>query len=163
MDHCNRWFLVLIILHLQYCHSWGWFFSSKESHSNEEIVAEFSMEPPINNQKGIKLLENAKRMAVSSNSCWQNAYQNLFAGCSEILAGEEKRSRLAWHLSDCFQKDTGSPPFPHCDVKSNMMSCLKNLDEDARDIYLEFYLETNSICHQLQLSLPLYMLMLVWS
>ncbi|GMP74594.1 hypothetical protein CsSME_00031980 [Camellia sinensis var. sinensis] len=87
---------------------------------------------------------------VASNSCWQNAYQNLFAGCSEILAGEEKRSRLAWHLSDCFQKDSGRPPLPHCDAKSSMLKCLTKLDEDARKIYLEFYLETNSICHQLQ-------------
>ncbi|KAF5943805.1 hypothetical protein HYC85_017882 [Camellia sinensis] len=70
---------------------------------------------------------------VASNSCWQNAYQNLFPGCSEILAGEEKR-----------------PPLPHCDAKSSMLKCLTKLDEDARKIYLEFYLETNSICHQLQ-------------
>ncbi|GMP36378.1 hypothetical protein CsSME_00008522 [Camellia sinensis var. sinensis] len=87
---------------------------------------------------------------VAPNSCWQNAYQNLFAGCSEILADEEKRSRLAWHLSDCFQKDSGRPLLPHCDAKSSMLKCLTKLDEDARKIYHEFYLETNSICHQLQ-------------
>ncbi|KAL7002419.1 glutathione exchanger [Sarracenia purpurea var. burkii] len=87
-------------------------------------------------------------MAIS-NSCWKNAYENLFAGCSEILAGEEKRSRLAWYLSDCFQKVSGRPPFPYCDTKSNMVKCLSKLDEDARKVYLEFYLETNSICHPL--------------
>ncbi|KAJ0620980.1 hypothetical protein HanIR_Chr01g0003471 [Helianthus annuus] len=78
-----------------------------------------------------------------------NAYQNLLKGCSEILAREEQRSRLAWHLSDCFQKDTGRPHFPYCDVKSQMANCLKKLDEDVHKIYLE----TNAICHQLQGSL----------
>lgn len=137
----------------------GWWFSSKEAHANDQyqeteaipkdMVAEFSMDP-LNNQKGMKLVENARRMVVSSNSCWQNAYKNLFAGCSDILAGEEMRSRFAWHLSDCFQRDSGRPDFPYCDVKSSMKSCRKKLDENAHKLYLEFFLETNSICHQLQ-------------
>ncbi|THG05930.1 hypothetical protein TEA_006361 [Camellia sinensis var. sinensis] len=90
---------------------------------------------------------------VASNSCWQNAYQNLFAGCSEILAGEEKRSRLAWHLSDCFQKDSGRPPLPHCDAKSSMLKCLTKLDEDARKIYLEtdaFKRQTERLVNELK-------------
>ncbi|MFS7924814.1 hypothetical protein Hanom_Chr03g00277071 [Helianthus anomalus] len=104
----------------------------------------------LTSKKGVSLVEKAKRKAALTNSCWQNAYQNLFKGCSDILAREEQRSRLAWHLSDCFQKDTGRPHFPYCDVKSQMVNCLKKLDEDAHRIYLEFYLETNAICHQLQ-------------
>ena len=87
-----------------------------------------------------------------SNVCWQNAYKNLFAGCSEILATNDKRSRLAWHLSDCFQRDSGRPYFPHCDSKTPISKCLRNLDDLAHKVYLEFYLETNSICYQLQLS-----------
>ncbi|KAL5081231.1 hypothetical protein RYX36_009652 [Vicia faba] len=86
-----------------------------------------------------------------SNVCWQNAYKNLFAGCSEILATNDKRSRLAWHLSDCFQRDSGRPSFPHCDSKTPIAKCLRNLDDLAHKVYLEFYLETNSICYQLQL------------
>ncbi|KAF5952643.1 hypothetical protein HYC85_010587 [Camellia sinensis] len=74
---------------------------------------------------------------VASNSCGQKAYQNCFAGCLEILADEEKQSRLAWHLSDYFQKDSGRPPFPHCNAKSSMLKCLTKLDKDARKIYLE--------------------------
>lgn len=157
MKHYNL--LCLLILLSQNCPSWGWLFSSKDPPPNsnptddsviyDDAIAEFSMEP-LSNPKGMKLVENAQRKVVSSNSCWQNAYTNLFAGCSEILAAEEKRSRLAWHLSDCFQKDSGRPAFPRCDSKSLMVNCLKKLDEDARKIYLEFYLETNSICHQLQ-------------
>ncbi|CAI8600783.1 unnamed protein product [Vicia faba] len=85
-----------------------------------------------------------------SNVCWQNAYKNLFAGCSEILATNDKRSRLAWHLSDCFQRDSGRPSFPHCDSKTLIAKCLRNLDDLAHKVYLEFYLETNSICYQLQ-------------
>ncbi|KAK6158577.1 hypothetical protein DH2020_005891 [Rehmannia glutinosa] len=87
---------------------------------------------------------------VAPNSCWQTAYQNVFEGCAKTLADEELRSRLAWHLSDCFQRHTGRPSFPYCDPKSNMKKCLKNLDRDAHKIYLEYFLETNSICHQLQ-------------
>jgi hypothetical protein len=89
---------------------------------------------------------------VGSNACWQNAYQHLFAGCSKILAADEKRSRLAWHLSDCFQRDSGRDSFPHCDSKTSISSCLRNLDDHGHKVYLEFYLETNSICYQLQLS-----------
>ncbi|KAJ7964442.1 gamete expressed protein 1 [Quillaja saponaria] len=55
----------------------------------------------LNNQKGIKLVENAKNKLGGSNSGWQNANQLLFAGCWEILAVGEKRSRLAcWKLLD---------------------------------------------------------------
>ncbi|KAL9997253.1 hypothetical protein Hdeb2414_s0641g00928171 [Helianthus debilis subsp. tardiflorus] len=162
MSHRTRfvlavvWFLVLLSRSME---SHGWFFSSGTFESSEkrseyrevvdDIVAEFSMES-TNSNKGMVLVEKAKRKAALSNSCWQNAYQNLFAGCSEILAGEEQRSRLAWHLSDCFQKDTGRPQFAYCDVKYPMVNCLKKLDEDAHRVYLEFYLETNAICHQLQ-------------
>ncbi|KAG5522070.1 hypothetical protein RHGRI_034319 [Rhododendron griersonianum] len=152
------WFLYSVFLLSQSNQTRGWLFSSKETPTENpsensaisgDVVAEFSMETP-GNRKGVQLVENAKNRMAKSNSCWQNAYQNLFAGCSEILAGEEKRSRLAWHLSDCFQKDSGRPGFPYCDAKSSMLKCLTKLDEDARKVYLEFYLETNSICHQLQ-------------
>ncbi|GJT04113.1 protein gamete expressed 1 isoform X1 [Tanacetum coccineum] len=150
------WILVLLS---QSSESFSWFFSSGKADSSEnpsefpetsrDLVAEFSMES-LNSKKGMMLVEKARRKASLSNSCWQKAYQNLFAGCSEILAREEQRSRLAWHLSDCFQKDTGRSPFPYCDVKLPMVNCLKKLDEDAHRVYLEFYLETNAICHQLQ-------------
>nr|KAJ0212970.1 hypothetical protein LSAT_V11C400167110 [Lactuca sativa] len=136
--------------------SFSWFFTTEKIDKpstipvvSHDVVAEFSMES-FNSKKGMSLIEKAKRKVIASNSCWQNAYQNLFSGCSEILAGEEQRSRLAWHLTDCFQKDTGRSHFPYCDVKSPMKNCLQKLDEDAHRIYLEFYLETNSICHQLQ-------------
>nr|GEW14650.1 protein gamete expressed 1-like [Tanacetum cinerariifolium] len=139
--------------------SFGWFFSSgkidngkrasKLPGTSNDIIADFSMES-FNSKKGLTLVEKAKRKVVLPNSCWHNAYENLFAGCLEILAGEEQRSRLAWHLSDCFQKDTERPPFPYCDVKLSMVDCLKRLDRGPHSIYLEFYLETNTICHQLQ-------------
>ncbi|XP_071687110.1 protein GAMETE EXPRESSED 1-like [Rutidosis leptorrhynchoides] len=148
--------LWVLLLLSQSIESFSWFFSTGKVNSNEKlsefsenIVAEFSMES-IDSKKGVTLIEKAKRKAALANTCWQNAYQNLFAGCSEILAGEEQRSRLAWHLSDCFQKETGRSPFPYCDVKSRMVDCHKRLDQEAHRIYLEFYLETNTICHQLQ-------------
>uniref|UniRef100_A0A6N2N9S7 Protein GAMETE EXPRESSED 1 n=1 Tax=Salix viminalis TaxID=40686 RepID=A0A6N2N9S7_SALVM len=104
----------------------------------------------LSDEKGMKLVEKAKSKMVGTNSCWQNAYQHLFAGCSQILAIEEKRWRFAWHLSDCFQKDSGRPAFPYCDTKSAMVNCLKMLNDNEHKVYLEFSLETNSICYQLQ-------------
>ncbi|KAF3786007.1 GAMETE EXPRESSED 1 protein [Nymphaea thermarum] len=69
----------------------------------------------MNNPKGVELVEKAKSRLVSSNSCWQEAYQKLFSSCGEIIRNQEKQSRLAWHLSDCFQKDSGRPGFSACD------------------------------------------------
>ncbi|KAG5226760.1 protein GAMETE EXPRESSED [Salix suchowensis] len=112
-------------------------------------VVEFSMNG-LSDEKGMRLVEKAKSKMVGTNSCWQNAYQHLFAGCSQILAVEEKRWRFAWHLSDCFQKDSGRSAFPYCDTKSPMVNCLKMLNDNEHKVYLEFSLETNSICYQLQ-------------
>ncbi|KAI3920453.1 hypothetical protein MKX01_000792 [Papaver californicum] len=127
--------------------------TNKDDNSNyqkSDGVAKFLMELP-NDPKGIESVETAQqRLASRPNSCWQNAYENLFATCSVILKDDGKRSRLAWQLSDCFQKDSGRPSFPSCDSRSDMLKCLTKLDESAHKIYLEFYLQTNSICHQLQ-------------
>ncbi|KAH7533981.1 hypothetical protein FEM48_Zijuj04G0189400 [Ziziphus jujuba var. spinosa] len=141
------------------CQSWSWFSYFQEAHSTDNpsgsessiggSVAEFSLEG-FNDPKGTRLVDNTKKKLASLSSCWQNAYRHLFSGCSEIFAADEKRSRFAWHLSNCFQKDSGRPPFPSCDQKSAMAKCLKNLNDFEHKVYLEFYLETNSICHQLQ-------------
>ncbi|XP_061340357.1 protein GAMETE EXPRESSED 1-like [Gastrolobium bilobum] len=160
MGHWSHLLVFILLSFSLRCESsWGWFSSSKETPSSDRSYAnegtfrgssaEFSIEG-FNNQRGMKLVENAKKKMVGSNTCWQLAYQHLFAGCSEILAADEKRSRLAWHLSDCFQRDSGRLSFPHCDPKSSMATCLRTLDDLAHKVYLEFYLETNSICYQLQ-------------
>ena len=155
-NQCLLLFLLVLLLASSNCQSWSWFSSS--SSSSEAIrtstVSEFSIEG-FNDQKGIRLVENAKKNLVSLSSCWKNAYQHLFAGCTESLAVDEKRAWFAWHLSDCFQKDSGRPSFPFCDPNSSMAKCRKTLDEHEHKVYLEFYLETNSICHQLQLSILL--------
>ncbi|XP_017974430.1 PREDICTED: protein GAMETE EXPRESSED 1-like [Theobroma cacao] len=145
--------LVLLCVSLR-CQSWGWFSSSAETHSNTKAirhasVAEFWVDS-LNDEKGIRLVEDAKNKLVGLNSCWKNAYRHLFAGCKEIIATDEKRSRFAWHQSDCFQRDSGRSPFPFCDTKSPMVYCLKNLNDLEHKVYLEFLLETNSICYQLQ-------------
>ncbi|CAH9147423.1 unnamed protein product [Cuscuta epithymum] len=156
-NHKLLWFLIL--LSQCCCLSWGgWFFGSAKNHEEEEkqvpgkISSGFSMEP-FNNAKGLKLVENArqKMLMVGPDSCWQRAYQSVFAECSKALYDDELRSRLAWHLSDCFQKHSARSSFPLCDPKSPMNHCLRNLDDLSHKIYLEFFLETNSICHQLQM------------
>lgn len=154
--HFQLLFLILILFLAQTQLSWSWFFfsnqdqtRSSEKVSGDKVVSEFSMES-LNDPKGVQLVQNAKNKMLAPNSCWQSAYQNVFEGCRKTLADEELRSRLAWHLSDCFQRHTGRPSFPHCDSKASMKKCLKKLDGDGQKIYLEYFLETNSICHQLQ-------------
>ncbi|CAN8252914.1 unnamed protein product [Cochlearia groenlandica] len=152
-------FIMIILLDSSItCHSWTWFSSSSSSAENKDSSfsrprksnPEFSIEV-FGNQKAVQVLEDAKnKLAAGPNSCWQNAYSYLFSGCKEMVATEEQRKRFAWHLSDCFLKDSGRPAFPTCDDKSTMMSCLKRLDDHEHKIYLEFMLETNTICQQLQ-------------
>ncbi|XAR73587.1 hypothetical protein NMG60_11007601 [Bertholletia excelsa] len=126
--------------------SWDWFSpspgeksSGKEVISSEDTIAEFSMETS-SSSKGIEIVENARKKMATSKISW----------CSEILADGEKKKRLAWHLSDCFQKDSGRHSFPFCDAKFNMGKCLAMLDNDSHKVYLEFYLHANIFCHQLQ-------------
>ncbi|TKY47375.1 GAMETE EXPRESSED 1 [Spatholobus suberectus] len=150
MDHGSRLLVFILLSFSLRTESWGWFSSSKETPSSDRSYAnegnfrgssaEFSIEA-FNDQKGIKLIRNAKQKMIGSNSCWQNAYQHLFAGCSDILAVDEKRSRLAWHLSDCFQRESGRPPFPHCDPKSSIAVCSRTLDDLAHK-YVEDKLDS---------------------
>lgn len=154
-------FLVVFLSLSPRSQSWGWFSSSSDASSSEKqsvnidlskgLVAEFSVDA-LNDPKAAELLENAKRKLGGTNKCWFRAYQDLFSTCSDIFAAEEKRKRLAWHLSDCFQKDSGRNSFPSCGIKTAMLDCLRKLNNDDHKTYLEFYLQTNSICHQLQLS-----------
>ncbi|KAL5701863.1 hypothetical protein ACHQM5_027154 [Ranunculus cassubicifolius] len=160
MNHHSLLLYTFLIVSLSLqnpTYTWGWLFSSSTSPNEDapsseissDFVADFSLET-VGSDKGKKLIDRAKERLVGTNSCWRNAYGNLFSGCSEIINDREKQSRFAWHLSDCFQKDSGSSPFPYCGKDDAMVKCMKKLNENARNVYLEFYLETNSICHQLQ-------------
>ncbi|KAL8160993.1 hypothetical protein V2J09_012482 [Rumex salicifolius] len=160
--HSSICILFVLLSILSKGDSWGWYSSSssssqptgESSYSKTNLnldvaVARFSIDSP-NDQKTMKRLEEARRKMGGSNPCWLRAYGNLFSSCSEIFAEEERRRRLAWDLSVCFQRDSGRPPFPSCGEKASMIDCLQKLNNDEHKIYLEFYLETNSICHQLQ-------------
>lgn len=156
----KRWIILLVLL-LQSSSSWGWFFSSNKQekttnsdksskHQVVKLMSEFSMDVFENSQKGIERIENAERKMLLTNSCWQRSYQSLFSTCRKALPDEELKSRLSWNLCDCFQQHTGRSPLPYCDAKSPMTKCLQKLDSDVQKIYLEFYIETFAICHQLQ-------------
>lgn len=159
--HHNLLFVLTILLSCSNSESWTWFSSSSSSSSqstSEETPTtrdgSFSIEA-FNDQKAIRLVENAKNGLAGMSPCWQSAYRRLFSGCSASLAVDEKRSRFAWHLSDCFQRDSGRPSFPVCHENSPMNKCLKSLGDHDHKVYLEFYLETNSICNQLQFSISI--------
>ncbi|KAL9245965.1 hypothetical protein vseg_019555 [Gypsophila vaccaria] len=157
----NRTLVIFLLTFLAFssrgCSWTSWFSSSKENGPNKKdsfpkgqhLVAEFSVDG-LDDPKAVELLENARAKLGGSNPCWFNAYRNLFSSCSEVFAAEEKRSRLAWLLSDCFQKDTGRNSFPACGLNTPMVNCLRGLNNHEHKTYLEFYLQTNSICHQLQ-------------
>ncbi|GER57649.1 gamete expressed protein 1 [Striga asiatica] len=150
--HYHLLMISTIILLSQAQLSTSWLFSAKqETHTGTKntMMSEFSMEA-LHDPKGVQLIDNARTKMKAPDSCWQASYQNMFESCSKILADQELRARLAWHLSDCFQSHTGRPGFPYCDPKSVMKKCLTNLDTDEHKIFLEYFLETNSICHQLQ-------------
>ncbi|KAI5659992.1 hypothetical protein M9H77_28785 [Catharanthus roseus] len=159
--------IMALFLFLQIFPSFGlWFwFSSGSSGKTEntkqfgensrisrDTVAEFSI-APFTDRRGMKKLEDARnKIAIAApNSCWQRAYNSLFSGCSKTLSDEESRNRFAWHLTDCFLQHAGRNTLPYCDPKSPVEKCLKVVDREAVNVYLEYHLETNSICHQLQI------------
>lgn len=92
-------------------------------------------------------------------SCWFDAYRGLFAACSEISSDKnDMKKRFSWELSNCFQREIGRPPFPTCREGSPMKDCLAKLDDNAIETYRAFFIETDSICFQLQLSLICFQL-----
>lgn len=149
--------------------SWSWFSAKKQSSEDPhetlrisgDVVADFSMDA-LNDEKGMERVNNARRKLTGLKSCWYDAYQGLFAKCSDITGDDnEGRKRFAWDLSNCFQKDSGRPSFPPCLASSPMKACLEKVDNNAIHTYRQFFIETNSICNQLQLSILLPSLSLI--
>lgn len=158
----SAWLVLLILACLSLCpgqsNGWSIFSSSSSSGAANDrppmmeldgAVADFSMDGS-NNPRGVKLLENARTKLVGPKNCWQDGYRKLFASCGEIMADKERQSRLAWHLSSCYQEDSGRPGFPSCGSGSKMVHCRKKLGDSESKVFLEFFLETNTLCHQLQ-------------
>uniref|UniRef100_A0ACD5YEA1 Uncharacterized protein n=1 Tax=Avena sativa TaxID=4498 RepID=A0ACD5YEA1_AVESA len=120
------------------------------------MVADFSIDGggAGSDPRGLKLLDGARRkIAEATGTCWSEAYRGLFASCGDIMADKERQARLAWRLSGCFQEDSGRPPLPRCDEdnrSARMVHCRKRLSESEEKVFLEFFLQTNTLCHQLQ-------------
>ncbi|KAG0522391.1 hypothetical protein BDA96_07G033000 [Sorghum bicolor] len=167
----NVWSVLMILICILVCpvrirgFSWNIFSSPSSSTAAtgsgdrgapmtmelDGAVADFAMDGGANNDpRGLRLLENARDKLAGPRNCWQEAYRKLFASCGEIMADKERQSRLAWHLTGCFQEDSGRPPFPPCAEGSKMVHCRKRLSESEGKVFLEFFLETNTLCHQLQ-------------
>ncbi|KAK9284203.1 hypothetical protein L1049_023372 [Liquidambar formosana] len=163
MVHQTHILLLLVLISFsKICHSWDWLsrsstkaishgIPSKAEAISDGSFAQFSLEAH-DNQKRIERVNKAEKRIelVGSKSCQQNAYQRLLSGCSVIIADEDKKRRLAWDLSDCFQKDSGVSPFPSRGAHSNMKDCLRKMI--MRHI-ASFFFYTDGMCHQLQLSM----------
>ena len=152
-------------------HSWGWFFSSDYDDDDDlesKRTYQYQYEHPygtefdievLDNIKGKKLVENAmnklaeKDKVSLSISCWQKAYSQLFSSCKHIMHDEEKKSRLAWYMTDCFQRETGRRPLPQCPTSTLIVNCLKGLDDYSHKVYLAFFIDPNAMCHYLRLSI----------
>jgi hypothetical protein len=157
----NAWAVLLILTCLWIFpmrgsgFSWNIFSSSSTASERAPMmeldgaVADFAIDG-ANDPRGVKLLENARNRVTGPKNCWHEAYRQLFASCGDIMADKEKQSRLAWHLSSCFQEDSGRPAFPSCNEGSKMVHCRRRLGESEDKVFLEFFLETNTLCHQLQ-------------
>ncbi|TKW36372.1 hypothetical protein SEVIR_2G436300v4 [Setaria viridis] len=131
--------------------SWSIFSSSPSKRAGTPLqldgatAAGFSIDCARNDPRGARLMDNARRR-IDAAACWSQAYTRLFASCADITADKERQSRLAWHLSSCFQEDSGRPPLPGCDDRSAMLHCRKRLSDSEDKVFLE----TNTLCHQLQ-------------
>uniref|UniRef100_A0A0E0LPI3 Uncharacterized protein n=1 Tax=Oryza punctata TaxID=4537 RepID=A0A0E0LPI3_ORYPU len=142
--------------------SWSMFSSSSKKPSMAPPprldggvpVADFSIDGGGGDARGEKLLEDARRRIAAGDgpvTCWSEAYRSLFASCGDIMADKELQSRLAWRLSSCFQEDSGRPPLPPCDAPhADMVHCRTRLSDSESKVFLAFFLETNTLCHQLQ-------------
>ena len=128
---------------------------SVERKMQNEVTLKSARE---DNDEGIERVNSARRKLIGLKSCWYDAYQGLFAECSVITTTDdnERRKRFGWDLSNCIQKESGRHPFPVCHANSAMKNCLEKLDNNAIYTYQQFFLETNSICHQLQLIFDLF-------
>ncbi|KAG0525360.1 hypothetical protein BDA96_06G049600 [Sorghum bicolor] len=147
----NLWPVLLISICFLFCpvriHGFSWnIFSSSSAPKGgdrapmmelEGAVADFALDG-TNDPRGLKLLENARNKLAGPRNCWQEA-------CSEIMADKERQSRLAWHLSSCFQEDSGRLPFAPCAEVSKIVHCRKRLSESEGKVFLEFFLETNTL------------------
>ncbi|KAL9659277.1 hypothetical protein QQ045_024082 [Rhodiola kirilowii] len=161
--------LVILLAISGQCLSWSFFSSSSDTAREEEKasenrqhgrrpwssgdVVEFSMEGLKDDEKAVELVSKAERKMIgSTDSCWSNAYRSLFKGCSEIGASKELQYRLAWHLTNCYQEDAGTP-LPSCDAKTSMMKCRQKLNADESARFAAYFLDVNKMCHQLQVQL----------
>uniref|UniRef100_A0A0E0I5E7 Uncharacterized protein n=1 Tax=Oryza nivara TaxID=4536 RepID=A0A0E0I5E7_ORYNI len=167
-------FVVILVMISSLCSatnalSWSMFSSSSKKPSMAPPppldggvpVAEFSIDGG-GDARGDKLMENARRRIAAGDgrpgtTCWSEAYRSLFASCGDIMADKELQARLAWRLSGCFQEDSGRPPLPPCDAAAahghghaDMVHCRERLSDSESKVFLAFFLETNTLCHQLQ-------------
>ncbi|KAL9672374.1 hypothetical protein QQ045_028624 [Rhodiola kirilowii] len=69
---------------------------------------------------------------------------SMFKGCSEIGASKELQYRLAWHLTNCYQEDAGTP-LPPCDAKNSMMKCRQKLNADEFARFAAYFLDVNKM------------------
>ncbi|CAL5061137.1 unnamed protein product [Urochloa decumbens] len=151
---------ILLLCYATNAVSWSLFSSSSSTKAGTpplqldgDTVAGFSIDSGTNDPRGARLMDNARRRIEATGApaaCWNQAYTRLFASCADIMADKDLQSRLAWHLSSCFQQDSGHPPLPDCGDRSAMLDCRSRLSDSEDKVFLEFFLQTNALCHQLQ-------------
>ncbi|KAF2295529.1 hypothetical protein GH714_033136 [Hevea brasiliensis] len=146
------------------CHSWGWFSSSKETDGSADnpsqrrrdlstgSVPEFSMDG-FRDEKGVRLVESAKNKLAGSNSCGKMLINSSLPAAHRFLPSKKSGQDLLGILVIASKGTPADRLFLTVTQNMLMVNCLKKLNEHEHQIFLEFLLETNSICYQLQSTL----------
>ncbi|BBN15700.1 hypothetical protein MPTK1_7g00070 [Marchantia polymorpha subsp. ruderalis] len=101
------------------------------------------------NPRGRQFVERSTSL-MSEHSCWQLAYSGMFKSCRDILKDEDRKSRLALRLTDCFLKTSGRCGIKKCADSAPVTKCVKELDDHTHAIFLAFFIDAASMCHYLQ-------------
>ncbi|KAL3693233.1 hypothetical protein R1sor_006884 [Riccia sorocarpa] len=101
------------------------------------------------NSRGKQFVERSTSL-TSEHSCWQVAYSGMFKSCKDILKDEDRKSRLALRLTDCFLKTSGRCGIKKCSDTVPVNTCVKALDDHTHAIFLAFFIDAASMCHYLQ-------------
>ncbi|KAL2612105.1 hypothetical protein R1flu_023797 [Riccia fluitans] len=116
-------------------------------------IAKFDIDTSVvlgsQNPRGRQFVERSTSL-MAEHSCWQVAYASMFKSCKEILKDEDRKSRLALRLTDCFLKTSGRCGIKKCADTVPVNTCVKALDDHTHAIFLAFFIDAASMCHYLQ-------------
>lgn len=91
--------------------------------------------------------ENSKSSGQWS-SCWKRAVENLIQGCRDLKDNDERRSKLAVHLTNCHLMKSGIRPFI-CTEDMSVRECTHDMyaSQSAWTTYTQFITHVGMLLH----------------